>query len=97
MRSRGPIAPRLSYAETADVEARVQAHLPLLPPAIGEEEIAAVTETLEAASVTSGPRADELEQRFAEVTGAEHAVALASGTAAMHLALVGLGSVPATR
>jgi dTDP-4-amino-4,6-dideoxygalactose transaminase len=61
------------------------------PPAIGPEEIAAVTETLESGWLTSGPRAEELERRLAELTGARHALALASGTAAMHLSLVGLG------
>jgi dTDP-4-amino-4,6-dideoxygalactose transaminase len=76
------------------LESRRSTFLSFQPPAIGEEEIAAVTETLRSGWLTSGPRADELEQRFAEVTGAEHAVALASGTAAMHLALVGLGVGP---
>ena len=64
------------------------------PPAIGPEEIAAVTETLESGWLTSGPRAAELEERVAELTGAKHGVALASGTAALHLALAGLGIGP---
>jgi dTDP-4-amino-4,6-dideoxygalactose transaminase len=61
------------------------------PPAIGPEEVAAVTETLTSGWLTSGPRAEELERRLAELTGAKHALAVASGTAAMHLSLVGLG------
>jgi dTDP-4-amino-4,6-dideoxygalactose transaminase len=61
------------------------------PPAIGEGEIEAVSETLRSGWLTTGPRAAELEERFAEFVGAGHAIALASGTAAMHLALVGLG------
>jgi dTDP-4-amino-4,6-dideoxygalactose transaminase len=64
------------------------------PPAIGPEEIAAVTETLESGWLTSGPRAEELERRLAELTGSRHALAVASGTAAMHLSLVGLGIGP---
>jgi dTDP-4-amino-4,6-dideoxygalactose transaminase len=64
------------------------------PPAIGPEEIAAVTETLESGWLTTGPRAAELERRVAELTGAKHAVALASGTAAMHLSLAGLSIGP---
>src|ERR671927_1846218 len=64
------------------------------PPAIGPEEIAAVTETLASGWLTSGPRAAELEARVAELTGAKHGVALASGTAALHLALAGLGIGP---
>jgi dTDP-4-amino-4,6-dideoxygalactose transaminase len=61
------------------------------PPAIGPEEIAAVTETLRSGWLTSGPRAAELEERIAELTGAKHAISLASGTASLHLALAGLG------
>src|SRR5438309_4066311 len=61
------------------------------PPAIGEEEIAAVTETLRSGWLTTGPRAAELERRMAEYLEAEHVLALASGTAALHLALVALG------
>jgi len=64
------------------------------PPAIGPEEIAAVTKTLASGWLTSGPRVEELERRLAELTGAKHALALASGTAAMHLSLVGLGIGP---
>ena len=61
------------------------------PPAIGEEEIAAVAETLRSGWLTTGPRAAELERRMAEYLEAEHVLALASGTAALHLALVALG------
>ena len=64
------------------------------PPAIGPEEIAAVTETLESGWLTSGPRAAQLEERVAELARARHGVALASGTAAMHLSLAGLGIGP---
>src|SRR6266536_121584 len=64
------------------------------PPAIGDEEIAAVTETLRSGWLTSGPRASELERRMSEFLEAEHVLALASGTAAMHLALVALGVGP---
>jgi dTDP-4-amino-4,6-dideoxygalactose transaminase len=64
------------------------------PPAIGEEEIAAVAETLRSGWLTSGPRAAELEQRMAEYLEADHVLALASGTAALHLALVALGVGP---
>jgi dTDP-4-amino-4,6-dideoxygalactose transaminase len=60
------------------------------PPAVGDEEIAAVAETIRSGWLTSGPRAEELERRAAEYLGAEHVVALASGTAALHLALVAL-------
>src|SRR5881398_2184735 len=60
------------------------------PPAIGEEEIAAVAETLRSGWLTTGPKSAELEVRAGEVLQAEHVLAVASGTAAMHLALVAL-------
>ena len=64
------------------------------PPAIGDEEIAAVTETLRSGWLTTGPRTVELEERFAEYVGAEHVLAIASGTAALHLSLLALGVGP---
>lgn len=64
------------------------------PPAIGEEEIAAVAETLRSGWLTTGPRSAELERRMAEYLEAEHVLAVASGTAAMHLSLVALGIGP---
>ena len=64
------------------------------PPAIGDEEIAAVAETLRSGWLTSGPRSAELERRMAEYLEAEHVLALASGTAALHLAVVALGVGP---
>jgi dTDP-4-amino-4,6-dideoxygalactose transaminase len=74
-----------------DVSARRETMLRFQPPAIGEEEIAAVAETLRSGWLTSGPRATELEQRMAAYLEAEHVIALASGTAALHLSLVALG------
>ena len=68
-----------------------QTMLGFQPPAVGDEEIAAVAETLRSGWLTTGPRAAELERRMAEYLEAEHVLALASGTAAMHLALVALG------
>ena len=61
------------------------------PPSIGEEEIAAVAETLRSGWLTTGPRAALLEERMADYLEAKHVLAVASGTAAMHLALVALG------
>jgi dTDP-4-amino-4,6-dideoxygalactose transaminase len=71
-----------------------ESFLSFQPPAVDEEEIEAVAETLRSGWLTSGPRAAELEQRFAERTGARHALAVSSGTAAMHLALVSAGIGP---
>jgi dTDP-4-amino-4,6-dideoxygalactose transaminase len=64
------------------------------PPAVGDEEIAAVAETLRSGWLTTGPRAAELEERMRELLEAEHVLAVASGTAALHLALLALGIGP---
>ncbi len=64
------------------------------PPAIGEEEIAAVTDTLRSGWLTTGPKAALLEERMAAYLDAEHVLAVTSGTAAMHLALLALDIGP---
>jgi dTDP-4-amino-4,6-dideoxygalactose transaminase len=64
------------------------------PPAVGEDEIEAVAETIRSGWLTTGPRTAELEERFAAYTGAKHAIALSSGTAALHLSLLALGIGP---
>src|SRR5690348_11483104 len=82
--------PKLS----SDPTTRRDTFLSFQPPAIGDEEIEAVTETLRSGWLTTGPRTAELERRFAEYVGADHALAVSSGTAALHLALVALGIGP---
>ena len=64
------------------------------PPAVGDEEVAAVAETIRSGWLTTGPRTAELERRAAELLEAERVLAVASGTAAMHLTLVALGVGP---
>jgi len=64
--------------------------LPLSRPALGEEEVAAVAESLRSGWITSGPRVAELEGIFRDVTGAPHAVAVASATAGLHIVLAAL-------
>ncbi len=61
------------------------------PPVMGDEEIESVIETLRSGWLTSGPRARELEQRFAAYVGAPHAIATSSCTTALHLALLAAG------
>jgi dTDP-4-amino-4,6-dideoxygalactose transaminase len=73
---------------------RRRTFLSFQPPAIGDEEVEAVAETLRSGWLTTGPRTAELESRFADYLEAEHAVAVASGTAALHLSLLALGIGP---
>lgn len=65
--------------------------IPLSKPLIGAEEIAAVEEVLESGMLASGRRVSEFEEAFATAIGVPHAVAVGSGTAALHLALLAMG------
>lgn len=61
--------------------------IPFHRPAIGPGEISAAIEVLESGWLTTGPKAHALEAAFAKRLGARHALAVNSGTAALHLAL----------
>ena len=80
---------RTPYA-SGSMRTRRSTPIDFQPPAIGDEEIAAVAETLRSGWFTAGPRAALLEERLAEYLEAEHVLAVSSGTAAMHLALLAL-------
>ncbi len=58
---------------------------------ITEEDIKAVVEVLKSEFLTQGPKVREFEEEFAKFTGAKYAVAVANGTAALHLAYKTLG------
>jgi perosamine synthetase len=60
-------------------------------PELGEEELAEVRAVFESGALTMGPKVEELERLVAAACGVEHAVAVASGTAALHLAVLALG------
>jgi dTDP-4-amino-4,6-dideoxygalactose transaminase len=64
------------------------------PPAIGEEEIAEVVDTLRSGWITTGPKTHRFEREFASQVGAPAALGLNSCTAALHLGLVTLGIRP---
>ena len=70
------------------------AWLPFHRPSIEDDEIAEVVETLRGGWLTTGPRCKRFQQEFAAYVGAKHAVALNSGTAALHLALDAIGLAP---
>ena len=61
---------------------------------IREELDAAVLETLASGAYVSGPRVEAFERGFAAYCGAREAIALNSGTSALHLALLALGIGP---
>jgi dTDP-4-amino-4,6-dideoxygalactose transaminase len=68
--------------------------LPFSRPALGEEEVRAVVDCLRSGWITTGPRTREFEEKFAAYAGARHALAVTSGTAGEHLALLALGIGP---
>lgn len=57
---------------------------------ITDEDIQIVIETLKSDYLTQGPRIAEFEKAFAEYVGAKYAVAIANGTAALHLCAMAL-------
>ena len=65
--------------------------LPFSRPAMGQEELAAVSEVLQSGWITTGPKNQALEEAFCELTGNKHAIAVSSATAGMHVALMALG------
>lgn len=68
--------------------------IPLARPDVGPEEAAAVAEVLESGRLTMGAKVEELEAELARVCGVEHAIAVSSGTAALHLAVLAFGIGP---
>lgn len=65
--------------------------VPFAVPDMGRAEVEAVAEVIVSGWLTTSERCREFEQAFAEYVGAAHAVAVNSCTAALHLALEGLG------
>ena len=73
---------------------RVDSQIRLARPDVGAAELATVAEVLESGQLTMGPKVAEFEEGIAAACGVEHAVAVASGTAALHLAMLALGIGP---
>ena len=68
--------------------------LAFAPPAIGDEEIEEVIDTLRSGWITTGPKVKAFEKEFAHFVNADAALALNSGTGALHVALAALGVGP---
>jgi dTDP-4-amino-4,6-dideoxygalactose transaminase len=63
-------------------------------PIIGEPEIEAVVAVLRSGQLAQGEVTARFEQRFADLVGARHAIAVSNGTAALHAALLAHGIGP---
>jgi UDP-4-amino-4-deoxy-L-arabinose-oxoglutarate aminotransferase len=64
--------------------------LPLSKPSIGEKEIEGVVSCLRSGWITTGPLCKTFEEKFCKLTNASYALSVSSGTAGMHLMLLGL-------
>lgn len=65
--------------------------IPIAQPLISDQEIDEVVKVLKSGFIAQGPKVAEFEEKYAEFVGVEHAVAVSSGTTALHLALLTLG------
>jgi len=61
---------------------------------VTEADIQAVVNTLQSDYLTQGPAIEAFEKAFAQYVGSRYAVAVANGTAALHIAALGLGLKP---
>jgi perosamine synthetase len=68
--------------------------LPYGAHSVTDEDINAVVEVLRSAWLTTGPKVGAFEEAFAAAVGARHAVAVSSGTAALHAAVFAAGLAP---
>src|SRR5688500_6350061 len=68
--------------------------IPLSRPDITQKEIDAVTDVLHGYTLSIGPRAEGFEQRCAKVAGRRHGIAVSSGTAGLHCAMIAAGVGP---
>ncbi len=65
--------------------------IPLSRPDITQREIDAVVEVLHTPTLSIGPRVDEFELKVAKLVNRRHAIAVSSGTAGLHVAMIAAG------
>lgn len=68
--------------------------IPLSSPFIEDDDIRAVVDVLKTRWLSLGPKLGEFEKKFADYVGTKYAVAVNSGTSALHLAVKALGIGP---
>lgn len=73
---------------------RTQRFYPYAQPCLNEDDIAAAIGVLRGTMITTGPNVASFERAMCQRLGTEHAVAVSSGTAALHLAAIALGLRP---
>lgn len=83
-------SPNRSFVPEPPNSSSVEWRVPLSALSFSEEEVHAVTQVVRSGWWTYGPVTRQLEEEFADYLGIEHAVAVANGTAALHLAHLAL-------
>ncbi len=68
--------------------------IPMSSPEITEDDVNAVAEVVRSGHLALGPMTEEFERRIAEYVGTSHAVAVSSGTSALHLIVKAMGIGP---
>ena len=68
--------------------------IPISKPFIGDEEKKAVMGVLDSGILAMGPKTAEFESEFAQMCDVKHAIAVSSGTTALHIALMANGIGP---
>lgn len=81
----------MTQEKDSQFDGEVVKAIPYARQSISEADIQAVVDVLRSDFVTQGPAIERFERGLCEVTGARYAVAVSSGTAALHLSCLGLG------
>jgi len=66
-------------------------NIPLSSPDLSEQDVEAVVAVLHSRQLSLGPKLEQFEQKLATYSAVEHAVAVNSGTSALHLCVRALG------
>src|SRR5260370_2336635 len=89
-----PSGEKMTRTDRAVEEPVTAARVQLADVLVDDEVLAAVHEAVASGWWSMGPRVAEFEEAFAAFIGARHAIAVSSGTPALHLALLAAGSGP---
>ncbi len=65
--------------------------LPFARPAVGDDEINEIIDSIRSGWITTGPKVEKFSKQFAEYVGGSYSTALSSATAGLHLALLAYG------
>lgn len=71
-----------------------QTFLPFAKPAVGDDEINEIIDSIKSGWITTGPKVERFTKMVADYVGGKHATSLSSATAGLHLALIAHGIGP---